>query len=157
MVAVRNYVKLGEKMKKPLLLVLSIALCGIFTGCEPMVNSGIDVDNINGAPFEDSLVRVWVLSEEEIQSPPTTRAEADAIENLVTYPANIYRFRREPGTYFVVASNETHYQSLDPTDPFVPGTDFSVLEVEVIDDETYSEVTVENTDTPTLLPEIIAL
>ncbi len=61
----------------------------------------------------------------------------------------------KPGTYFVVASNETHFQSLAPDDAFELGVDFAVLQVEVSD----GKVTVGaiNTNTPTLLPELSLL
>ena len=143
-------------MKRSLLLLLAVALCGVFTGCEPPLQTGINIDNLNGPPYEDTVIRVWVLSEEEIQNPPTTREEAEAVYNYVTYPSNYYRFLETPGTYFVVASNETHFQSLAPTDAFTPGFDFSLLEVEVTESG-FLDIGVENTNTPTLLPEITEL
>lgn len=142
-------------MRKSLLLVLFALISVAFTGCEPPIQSGVNVDNLNEAASEDALIRVWVLDEEQIENPPTTRAEADAVENLVTYPSNIYQFQREAGNYFVVASNETHFQGLAPEDSFSAGEDFSLLAVEVSDG--FLEIGVKNTDTPTLLPEITEL
>ncbi|MEO1614649.1 MAG: hypothetical protein AAFV88_02290 [Planctomycetota bacterium] len=108
-------------------------------------------DNLN-VNATDPLIRTWVLSEEQIASPPTTRAEAEAIANYVTYPSLQYEFRREPGTYFVVASNETHFQSLAADDAFEAGVDFSLLEVEVGEEK--ARVTGINTNTPTILPDL---
>lgn len=139
-------------MKRLLLLSLIVAMTSIFTGCEGPRTTGVNVDNLNTGSDDSPLIRVWVLDEEQIQSPPATRAEAEQVGNLVTYPFNIYQFQREPGTYFVVASNETQFQSLAADESFDAGEDFSLLEVEVTDG--FLEVSVVNTDTPTLLPEI---
>ena len=132
--------------------VWCIAICALAAsvGCEPRPNSGVLIDNLN-VNADDPLIRAWVLSEDEVANPPATRAEAEAVENLVTYPSNLYEFLREPGTYFVVASNETHFQSLSPDDGFELGVDFSLLQVEVAEDEKVT-VTAINTATPTLLP-----
>lgn len=132
-------------------LMLSSLVCTVGCFREPPPSSGVLFDNLNvNAP--DPLIRTWVLSEEQIANPPTTRAEAEAVANYVTYPSMQYEFRREPGTYFVVASNETHFQSLADDDAFEAGVDFSLLEVEVVDEK--ARVTGINTDTPSLLPEL---
>lgn len=140
---------------KNIALGLLLCLFSVSVGCMPAPTTGVLVDNLNPGTVDAPLIRAWVLSEEEIANPPTTRAEAESVQNLVTYPFNLYEFLREPGTYFVVASNETHFQSLAPDDAFELGVDFAVLQVEVSD----GKVTVGaiNTNTPTLLPELSLL
>lgn len=145
----------GKKMKKfSWCLFLAVLLTSM--GCMPRITTGVLVDNQNPPASDNSLIRVWVLSEQEIQDPPTTRAEAEAIYNLVTYSFNLYEFLEEPGTYFIVASNETHFQGLNATDAFEPGIDFALLQVEV-PVEGKLNIGVANTETPTLLPEIVEL
>ncbi|MEL7500000.1 MAG: hypothetical protein AAFN77_20525 [Planctomycetota bacterium] len=141
-------------MKRLLLLSMIVATTCIFTGCQDPRTTGVNVDNLNTGSDDNPLIRVWVLDEEQIQSPPATRAEAEQVGNLVTYPFNIYQFQREPGTYFVVASNETHFQSLAADESFDAGEDFNLFQVEVTDG--FLEVSVVNTDTPTFLPVITA-
>ncbi len=55
--------------------------------------------------------------------------EAMSLDSNVIPRFRTFTLNREAGTYFVVASNETHYQSLDDSDAFTPGTDFALLEV----------------------------
>lgn len=140
---------------KNFVLLLMLLTLGCSVGCMPVPTTGVLVDNQNSGTDEAPLIRAWVLSEDEIANPPTTRAEAEAVQNLVTYPFNLYEFLREPGTYFVVASNETHFQSLAPNDAFEPGVDFSLLEVEV--NRGKIKVGAVNTDTPTRLPKLTEL
>ena len=103
---------------------------------------------------ENSQIRLWILTEEQIANPPTTKMEARQLDRggVVQPRFRTFTFGRNPGTYFVVASNEAHYQSLTETEPFEPGVDFSLLEVEV--EEEFVPVSVRNTATPTRLPEI---
>ena len=136
---------------KNLVIVLILSSLSCTVGCfeDRRPTSGVLIDNLH-VNADDPLIRTWVLSEAEIANPPTTRAEAEALDNYVTYPSLLYEFLREPGTYFVVASNETHFQSLAADDAFEPGVNFSLLEVEVGDEKI--TVTAKNTNTPNILP-----
>ncbi|XZE56065.1 hypothetical protein SH139x_002122 [Planctomycetaceae bacterium SH139] len=141
------------------LSIVSVAfICAGLTGC-PYPSGGIQTDNQNepaGLFSNDDLIRVWVLSEAQIANPPATKSEAAAIENFVTRPSEEFRFLRDPGSYFVVASNETQFQSLGDEDSFTLGVDFSVLPVDVAD-ELISVALVNDNSSPTLLPIITEL
>ena len=135
-------------------LGLVFCLFSVSVGCMPVPTTGVLVDNLNPGTVDAPLIRAWVLSEEEIANPPSTRAEAEAVENLVTYPANLYEFLREPGTYFVVASNETYFQSLDADDAFVS---FAVLQVEVTEDGKVTVGAINSEDELPFLPSLSEL
>ncbi len=142
-------------MKRFLLLAALVLSSGSLTGCIEVTPNpgggpgGILSNNVN-TTNANSQIRLWILTEEEIASPPTTKMEADDLTSYVQPRFRMFTFNRDAGTYFVVASNEAHYQSLDDGDAFTPGVDFSVLEVEVEDE--LVPVSVRNTSTPTRLP-----
>lgn len=140
-------------MLKQLFSVLCLLVLFASVGCQPMPSSAVNIQNTNAPSAENSLIRVWLLSEEQIKSPPTTRSEAEQVPFVVTAPGVNVTFSREPGTYFIVASNETQFQSLAGADAFEAGVDFSLLEVSVGEDQII-DVSVSNTATPTLLPDI---
>ena len=131
-------------MNRLLFTSAMILLSSCLTGCievtpaPPPAPGGIQARNVN-TTNANSQIRVWILTEEQIASLETADVAA------LTY-------NRVAGTYFVVASNESHYQSLTDTAPFKPGVDFSLLEVEV--EEELIPVSVANTSTPTRLPRI---
>lgn len=142
-------------MKRFLLLAALVLSCSSLTGCIEVTPNpgggpgGILSNNVN-TTNANSQIRLWILTEEEIVSPPTTKMEADDLTSYVQPRFRTFTFNRDPGTYFVVASNEAHYQSLDDNDAFTPGVDFSLLEVEV--EEELVPISVRNTATPTRLP-----
>ena len=128
-----------------------------FTGCIevtpalPPAPGGIQARNVNSTNA-NSQIRVWILTEEQIATPPTTKTEAEKLESFVQPRFRTFTYNRVAGTYYVVASNEAHYQSLTDTEPFELGVDFSLLEVEV--EGELIPVSVSNTSTPTRLPRI---
>lgn len=144
-------------MKRFLLMAALVLFSSSLTGCIEVTPNpgggpgGILSNNVN-TTNANSQIRLWILTEEEIASPPTTKMEADELMSYVQPRFRTFTFNRNPGTYFVVASNETHYQSLDDDAPFAPGVDFSLLEVEV--EEELVPISVRNTATPTRLPSI---
>lgn len=139
------------------LLTTALVLFSSLTGCiEVNPNpgggpGGIQTRNVN-TTNANSQIRLWILTEEQIANPPETKAEAMLLDSYVQPRFRAFTFNRNPGTYYVVASNETHYQSLTDNEPFEPGEDFSLLEVEV--EQTLVPVSVSNTTTPTRLPRI---
>jgi hypothetical protein len=100
----------------------------------------------------NSQIRLWILDEEQIKTPPTTKREAERLESFVQPRFRTFTFNRNPGTYYVVASNQTYYQSLRDNAPFTPGVDFSLLEVVV--EEEFVPVSVRNGAGPARLPVI---
>lgn len=150
--ATKRVFKEEKNMKRFLLMVALVLFSGILTGCTPNPTGGpggIVTSNAN-TTNENSQIRLWILTEEEIASPPTTVREAKALRSYVQPRFRKFTFNRNPGTYFVVASNESHFQSLGINAPFTPGVDFSLLEVEV--ENELVPVTVRNSATPTRLP-----
>lgn len=135
------------------LVLLSSCLPGCIevTPNPPPAPGGIETRNVN-TTNANSQIRLWILTEEQIATPPTTKTQAMMLDSFVQPRFRTFTFNREPGTYYVVASNETHYQSLTDTEPFEPGVDFSLLEVEV--EDKLIAVRVANTNTPTRLPQI---
>ena len=144
-------------MNRLLFTSAMILLSSCLTGCievtpaPPPAPGGIQARNVN-TTNANSQIRVWILTEEQIATPPTTKTEAEKLESFVQPRLRTFTYNRVAGTYFVVASNESHYQSLTDTAPFKPGVDFSLLEVEV--EEELIPVSVANTSTPTRLPRI---
>lgn len=145
-------------MKRFLLMTALVMFVGL-TGCIEVTPNpdggpgGIRTNNVN-TTNANSQIRLWILTEEQIASPPTTKMEADDLTSFVQPRFRTFTFNRDAGTYFVVASNETHYQSLDDNDAFTPGVDFSLLEVEV--EDKLVPVEVSNTpNSPTRLPRIV--
>lgn len=144
-------------MYRFLMMTALVVFGSSFTGCIDVTTTpvggpgGIRTNNVN-TTNANSQISLWILTEEEFASPPTTKKEADEILSYVQPRFRTFTFNRDPGTYYVVASNETHYQSLDDDDAFTPGVDFSVLQVEV--EEELVPVSVRNTATPTRLPQI---
>ncbi len=141
-------------MKHFLLMTTLVMLSSCFAGCDdpPPPPGGVRVQNVNGF-VDDALVRVWILTESQIQNPPTTKAEAADLESFVIPPLRRFTFNRDPGNYFVVASNETWFQGLADDATFAPNSDFS-LQAVAVEDQLVS-FAVRNTNTPTLLPEFI--
>jgi hypothetical protein len=137
------------------LLVASLALLSAgMVGCTPPPPTGpggIRVNNVNG-DIPNERIRLWILTEEEIQNPPQTKLDAELLQSYVIPRFRTFTFNRPAGTYFVVASNETHFQSLAQLEPFEANVDFSLLEVEVAD--TLIPVEVFNTNRPNRLPQI---
>jgi hypothetical protein len=144
-------------MKRFLLMAALVLSSSSLTGCIEVTPNpgggpgGIQTNNVN-TTNANSQIRLWILTEEQIASPPTTKMEAMLLDRggVVQPRFRTFTFNRNAGTYFVVASNETHYQSLDNDDAFTPEVDFSVLEVEV--EDKLVPVSVSNTPTPTRLP-----
>jgi hypothetical protein len=138
-----------------LLMMSALVAFGSLTGCIEVTPNpgggpgGIQTNNVN-TTNANSQIRLWILTEEEIASPPATKMEADELLSYVQPRFRTFTFNRDPGTYYVVASNEAHYQSLDFDDDFTPGVDFALLKVE----EDLVPVSVRNTATPTRLPSI---
>jgi hypothetical protein len=139
------------------LLSTALVLFGIcFTGCVDFrtpstAPGGIQTRNVN-TTNANSQIRIWILTEEQIATPPTTKTAAESLESFVLPRLRTFTFNREAGTYYIVASNEAHYQSLTDTEPFEPSVDFSLLEVKVADKLIAFQVA--NTNTPTRLPQI---
>ena len=139
------------------LLTTAFVIFSSLTGCIEVTPNpgggpgGIQTRNVN-TTNANSQIRLWILTEEQIANPPETKAEAMLLESYVQPRFRMFTFNRNAGTYYVVASNETHYQSLTDTEPFEPGVDFSLLEVEV--EQTLVPVSVSNTTSPTRLPRI---
>ena len=148
-----------EEMYRFLIMTTLIVLGSSLTGCIEISQNpqggpgGIQTNNVNNTNT-NSQIRLWILTEEQIASPPTTKMEAMQVDRggVVQPRFRTFTFNRNPGTYYVVASNEAHYQSLDINDAFTPGIDFSLLEV-IVEDELVP-VSVRNTATATRLPEI---
>lgn len=144
-------------MNRFLLTTAMMMLSTCLTGCievtpaPPTASGGIQARNVNSTNA-NSQIRVWILTEEQIKTPPKTKTEAMALESFVQPRFRTFTYNRVAGTYYVVASNETHYQSLTDTEPFEPGVDFSLLEVKV--EGELIPVSVSNTATPTRLPRI---
>lgn len=144
-------------MNRSLLMTALVLLSSGVVGCIEVTPNpvggpgGIRTSNAN-TTNANSQIRLWILTEEQIKSPPTTKMQAMALTSYVQPRFRTLTFNRNPGTYFVVASNETHYQSLEDDDAFAPGVNFSLLEVEV--EEALIPVSVRNTATPTRLPQI---
>jgi hypothetical protein len=140
------------------LLTTALVLFGSsLTGCIEITPNppqtapgGIRTDNVN-TTNANSQIRLWILTEEQIGNPPKTKAEASRLENFVQPRFRTFTFNREAGTYFIVASNNTHYSSLADNAMFVAGKDFSVFEVEVEDE--LVPVRISNTNSPTRLPQ----
>lgn len=141
-------------MKHFLLITTLVMVSSCFTGCDdpPPPPGGVRVQNVNGF-VDDALVRVWILTESQIANAPTTKAEAADLESFVIPPLRRFTFNRDPGNYFVVASNETWFQGLADDATFEPNSDFS-LQAVAVEDQLVS-FAVRNTSTPTLLPEFI--
>jgi len=142
-------------MKRFLLITTLLLLSSSFIGCTPNPPpppGGVRVQNVNGFT-DNALIRVWILTESQIANPPTTKAQAANLESFVIPPLRRFTFNRDPGNYFVVASNETWFQGLANNAPFVPGSDFSLQAVAV--ENQLVSFGVRNTNTPTLLPEFI--
>lgn len=151
-----NALPKGKVMNRFLLMTALVVLGSSLTGCIEVdfpskAAGGIQTRNVN-TTNANSQIRLWILTEEEIATPPTTKMEAMMLDSYVQPRFRTFTFNREPGTYYVVASNETHYQSLEDNDAFTPGEDFSLLKVEV--EEKLVPVSVSNTATPTRLPRI---
>jgi hypothetical protein len=144
-------------MNRLLLMTAVVLFCGSLTGCIEITPNtsggpgGIRTNNVN-TTNPNSQIRLWILTEAQIANPPKTKSEADSLESFVQPRFRTFTFNRNPGTYYVVASNETHYQSLASNAPFNPGVDFSLLKVEVM--QVLVPVSVSNTATPTRLPRI---
>ncbi len=144
-------------MNRSLLMTVLVLFSSSVVGCIEVTPNpgggpgGIRTNNVN-TTNANSQIRLWILTEEQIKSPPTTKMEAMALTSYVQPRFRTFTFNRDAGTYFVVASNETHYQSLRNDDAFAPGVNFSLLEVEV--EEDLIPVSVRNTATPTRLPQI---
>ncbi len=144
----------GREMNRFLLMTALVLLSTSFTGCTPPPPTGpggIRVNNVNG-DIPNERIRLWILTEAEIQNPPTTKAESDALQSYVIPRFRTFTFNRPAGTYYVVASNETHWQSLPAADAFEANVDFSLLEIDVAN--TLIPVEVFNTDRPNRLPQI---
>ncbi len=144
-------------MNRFLLMTAMVVLSSCFTGCIQVTPNpgggpgGIRTNNVN-TTNENSQIRLWILTEAQIANPPRTKMEAERLESYVQPRFRTFTFRRNPGTYYVVASNETHYQSLADNAPFSAGVDFSLLEVEV--QQALVPVSVRNSASPTRLPVI---
>lgn len=141
-------------MNRFLLVTALVLLSTSFAGCTPAPPKGpggILVNNVNGN-IPNELIRLWILTEAEIQNPPTTKADSDALQSYVIPRFRTFTFNRPAGKYFVVASNETHWQSLPDNDAFEANVDFSLLEIDVAN--TLIPVEVFNTNRPNRLPEI---
>jgi hypothetical protein len=138
-----------------LLLTALVLFSSSLTGCIEVTPNpsggpgGIQTRNANSTNA-NSQIRLWILTEEEIANPPTTKAEAMLLDSFVQPRFRTFTFKRNAGTYYVVASNETHYQSLTDTEPFEPDVDFSLLKVEV--NEKLVPVSVSNSSKPNRLP-----
>lgn len=131
-----------------------VLLSSSFTGCMPTPPEGpggIRVNNVNGN-VPNELIRLWILTEEQIQNPPQTKLDAELLESFVIPRFRRFTFNRNPGKYFVVASNETHFQGLAQLEAFEANVDFSLLEVDV--EETFIALEVFNTNRPNRLPQI---
>lgn len=128
-------------------MIALVLCCGASTGCiEVNPNTtggpgGIVSNNVN-TTNANSQIRLWILNEEQIKTPPTTKREAERLESFVQPRFRTFTFNRNPGTYYVVASNQTHYQSIRDNASFSPGVDFSLLEVVV--EEKFVPVSVRN-------------
>ncbi len=144
-------------MNRSQFMATLVLLCVTLTGCievtpnPPPAPGGIQVRNVNTVNA-NSQIRVWILTEEQIKAPPKTKTEAMALESFVQPRFRTFTYNRVAGTYYVVASNETHYQSLTDAEPFEPGVDFSLLEVKV--EDKLIAVQIANSNTPTRLPQI---
>lgn len=147
----------GREMNRILLMTALVLLSSSFTGCTPTPPpqgpGGIRTNNVN-TTNENAQIRLWILTQEQIANPPKTKMEAMLLDNggNVQPRFRTFTFRRNPGTYYVVASNESHYQSLRDNAPFTPGVDFSLLEVVVRQE--LVPVSVRNSASPTRLPVI---
>lgn len=144
-------------MNRFLLTTAMVLFSCSLTGCFEVTPNptggpgGIQTRNVN-TTNANSQIRLWILTEKEIASPPTTKMEAMQLTSYVQPRFRAFTFNRNAGTYYVVASNEAHYQSLTNTEPFEPGVDFALLEVKV--EDKLIPVQVANTNTPTRLPQI---
>jgi hypothetical protein len=144
-------------MNRFLLMTALVLFSSCFTGCIQVTPNpgggpgGIRTNNVN-TTNENSQIRLWILTQKQIANPPTTKMEAMQLDSYVQPRFRTFTFNRNPGTYYVVASNESHYQSLGNNAPFSPGVDFSLLEVVV--EQELIPVSVRNSATPTLLPVI---
>jgi hypothetical protein len=141
-------------MYRLFLMTALVLLSSSFTGCTPTPPQGpggIRVNNVNG-DIPNERIRLWILTEAQIQNPPRTKTEAETLDSFVIPRFRTFIFNRPAGKYFVVASNETHYQSLTDTEPFEANVDFSLLEVQVAN--TLIPVEVSNTNRPNRLPQI---
>jgi hypothetical protein len=121
----------------------------------------VDVENLN-EPFdpetgefnENAEILVWLLTEEEAANPPATVGEALDLFPALTAPFGVTSFTNvEAGNYVLIASNASHLFGLEETAPFTAGEDFAAAAF-TVEPEQSTSVTVVNTDTPTLLPEI---
>jgi hypothetical protein len=139
------------------LMTALILFSSSLTGCIEVTPNpgggpgGIQTRNVN-TTNANAQIRLWILTEEQIANPPKTKAAAMLLDSYVQPRFRTFTFNRNAGTYYLVASNETHYQSLTDTEPFEPGVDFSLLEVEV--EKVLVPVSVSNTASPTRLPRI---
>jgi hypothetical protein len=143
-------------MNRFLLTIALVLLCGSISGCIEVTPTppqtapgGIQTRNVN-TTNANSQIRLWILTEEQIANPPKTKTEARRLDSYVQPRFRTFTFNREAGSYYVVASNETHYQSLTDTEPFEPDVDFSLLKVEV--KEKLVPVSVSNSTKPNRLP-----
>lgn len=90
----------------------------------------VDICNHNQFDDENGDIRIWVLTEEEASNPPATKAEAEALESVLVAAESLESVGDLDmgATYVLVATNETHFQSLGADDSFAPETDFSVAQ-----------------------------
>ena len=122
-------------------------------------NDGVEVENLNEWTDPNEVaIRVWVLTEEQAQNPPTTRAEADALwPAFITYPGVTAATsdRNASGTRkVIVAADEALYQSLSSDDPFTIDEDYSTLVVTVTPGSGYVPVRVRDAADSSSPPEI---
>ena len=148
-------------MNRFLLATALVVLSTSFTGCTPTPSTppqgpgGIRINNVNGdADRPNEQIRLWVLTEAQIRNPPTTKAQAELLDNggYVIPRFRAFTFRRPPGTYYLVASNQNYYQNLGPMDPFLPGEGYTFAEIQVAN--SLVPVEVFNTNRQNRLPQI---
>ncbi|MEM7315553.1 MAG: hypothetical protein AAF497_20625 [Planctomycetota bacterium] len=120
----------------------------------------VDIENLN-EPFdpdtgelnEEADIFVWLLTAEQAATPPATVGEALDLFPAISFPLGVTSFTNlDAGEYVLVASNASYLFGLDESAPFVADTDYSAAALTV--SEGSVSVTVANTDSPTLLPEI---
>lgn len=84
-------------------MIALVLCCGASTGCiEVNPNTtggpgGIVSNNVN-TTNANSQIRLWILNEEQIKTPPTTKREAERLESFVQPRFRTFTFNRNPGT-----------------------------------------------------------
>lgn len=167
-------------MKRQLLIVIAVAIASIamassaFAGSgkggigsgkggdgpvfppAPIPQDGVSITNENEWTDEadDVAIRVWVLTAEQAETPPATKAEAEAVTSSVTYPGVFFEMRGLSGTNVIVASDEADYQQLAADDAFTAGTNYSTFAVEIEEGGGRIPIVVRSSDDEAAPPEI---